>query len=116
MRIYLIGIIFLAVFMINGCFGKAPVKRYYLIDYVPTPTRTKTGPAIRPVTLRIKDFNVAEAYKRPELVYRKSAHEMQFYNYHQWAVKPEYMITDMVFKHLKTANLFKCLPGKHMGF
>jgi ABC-type uncharacterized transport system auxiliary subunit len=95
--------------LLFGCFGKTPDKRYYLIDYVPTPTRDKAGHALRPASLRIKEFNVAEAYNRPEIVYRKSAHEMQFYNYHRWAVKPEYMITDMVFKHLKTANLFKSI-------
>jgi ABC-type uncharacterized transport system auxiliary subunit len=109
MKTYLPGILLLAALVLSGCFSSTPATRYYLLDYIPTPTRTKNAPAIRPVTIRIKDFKVAEAYKRPELVYRKSSHEMQFYNYHQWAVKPEYLITDMVFKHLRAANLFKSI-------
>jgi uncharacterized lipoprotein YmbA len=99
-----------------GCFGKKPEKRYYMLDYIPTPTRTKSGPALRPVTLRIKDFKVAEAYKRPEMVYRKSAHELQFYNYHRWAVEPEFLITDMVFKHLRAANLFRSISKTLLDF
>jgi len=116
MKIYLIAVLSLIALFLNGCFGKTPVNRYYLLDYVPTPTRTKSGPALRPVTLRIKDLKVAEAYKRPELIYRKSAHEMQFYNYHQWAVKPEYLITDMVYKHLRAANLFKSISRTLLDF
>ena len=117
MKIYLIAVLSLIVLFLNGCFfGKAPVNRYYLLDYVPSPARTKSGPPLRPVTLRIKDLSVAEAYKRPELIYRKSAHEMQFYNYHQWAVKPEYLITDMVYKHLRAANLFKSISRTLLDF
>lgn len=92
-----------------GCFafGKKPVNRYYLLDYIPTPLRAKQNKPPLPYTLRIKDMDVAEAYRRPEIVYRQSAHEMRFYNYHQWAVKPEHLISDMVFKHLRASNLFK---------
>jgi len=106
MRIYIIGLYLWAFIIISGC-GKVPTSRYYLLDYVPSPKRTENQPAIPPVTLRIKNLKVAEAYKRSELVYRKSAHELQFYNFHQWAVKPEYLITDMVYKHIRAANLFK---------
>ncbi|MBF0431572.1 MAG: membrane integrity-associated transporter subunit PqiC [Fibrobacteria bacterium] len=94
--------------ILSGCFlGKAPQTRYYLLDYIPSPERLKQNKPPLPYTLRIKDFKVAEAYRRPELVYRQSAHEMMFYNFHQWAVKPGYLITDMVFKHLRTSKLFK---------
>ncbi len=91
----------------QGCFSKAPVQRYYMLDYVPTNLTMEKGVKPLPYILRIKDFDVAEAYRRPEIVYRKSAHELRFYNFHQWAVKPEHLISDMVFKHVQKSQLFK---------
>jgi ABC-type uncharacterized transport system auxiliary subunit len=49
---------------------------------------------------------VAEAYRRNNIVYRQSPHELRFYSYELWAVKPEYLVTDMVFRHVETAKLF----------
>lgn len=106
----------LFVLFLLGCFGKAPENRYYLLDYVPTPARLAENSPPLPVTLRVKNLNVDEAYSRPELVYRQSAHELRFYNYHQWAVKPEHLITDMVFKHIRTSNLFKSTTRTLMDF
>jgi len=91
--------------MLWGCFGSAPISRFYLLDYVPTSQEMlKNKPY--PITIRIKDFTIAEAYERPEIVYRKSAHELRFYNFHQWAVKPEHLLSDMIFKHIRVSKLF----------
>jgi len=89
-----------------GCFGNAPVSRFYLLDYVPTSHELITNKA-HPYTIRIKDFTIAEAYERPQIVYRKSAHELRFYNFHQWAVKPEHLLSDMIFKHIRTSGIFQ---------
>jgi ABC-type uncharacterized transport system auxiliary subunit len=93
--------------LLNGCFGSVPDTKYYLLDYVPTPPpeRLEAGPY--PYSLRIREFSVAEAFRRNQIVYRKSAHELLFYNYELWAVKPEYLVTDMAFRHLREANLFE---------
>jgi len=99
-----IGLLF-AVLMLWGCFGKAPISRYYLLDYVPSSQEYLTHKPF-PITIRIKDFTIAEAYARPEIVYRKSAHELRFYNFHQWAVKPEHLLSDMIFKHIRVSRLF----------
>ena len=98
-------LLLLAISILVGCFGNAPISRYYLLDYVPTtpePGQIKSFP----ITVRIKDFSIAEAYGRPEIVYRKSAHELRFYNFHQWAVKPEHILSDMIFKHIQVSEIF----------
>ncbi|GHV16321.1 hypothetical protein AGMMS49938_16220 [Fibrobacterales bacterium] len=91
--------------VLAGCFGKVIETSYYQLDYVPTPqSMTRENPYMQ--TLRIKDFEVSEAYRRNNIVYRQSPYELHFYNYEQWAVKPEYLVADMLFAHFNAAKIF----------
>jgi ABC-type uncharacterized transport system auxiliary subunit len=87
-----------------GC-GTIPEKKYFLLNYTPSPMeqRLKSGPY--PFVVRLKDFTIEEAYNRPQIVYRQSPFELQYYFYKVWAVKPTRMITDLVNKHLLATNL-----------
>jgi|GEM_PF-487974 len=102
------GILFLIItlLILGSCSSSVPDVRYYLLDYVPSPLPNRVTQGPLPYSLRIKTINVSEAYRRPEIVYRQSAHELLFYNYHKWAIKPELLVTDMLFKHLREARLF----------
>ena len=93
--------------LLAGCFfGKVPETKYYVLDYVPTPPAERLQKGAYPFVLRMRDCNMAEAYRRSQIVYRQSANQLQFYGLHLWAVDPDRMITDLVMKHLKAARLF----------
>ena len=98
-------IICIAVLSFFGCFGKVIDSSYYQLDYVPTP-KEMLNEKTYPYTIRVKDFDVAEAYRRNNIIYRQSPYELHFYNYELWAVKPEYLVSDMLFRHLETAKIF----------
>lgn len=102
-RLVLIGMI---LGLLLGC---SPPKetRYYLLEYVPQPSQERLARGPWPARVRLKDFSIAEAYRRNQIVYRASAHEMRFYNYELWAVKPEYLVTDMLFRHFRDARMFQ---------
>ena len=94
--------------LLSGCFwGKVPETKYYVLDYVPTPPPERVQKGPYPFVLRLRDCEIAEAYRRSQIVYRQSANQMQFYGLHLWAVDPDRMITDLVLKHLKAAQLFE---------
>ena len=91
-----------------GCFfGRSPETKYYTLDYVPAipAERLERGPY--PFTVRLREPTIAEAYRRSQIVYRQSAYQMQFYSFHLWAVDPERMVGDLLFKHLGAARLFE---------
>ncbi len=93
---------------LTGCFFAKPADtKYYVIDYIPTPTKARLEKGPYPFVLRMRDCNIAETYRRPQIVYRQSANQMEFYGYHLWAVDPDRMIGDLVIKHLKTVHLFE---------
>jgi ABC-type uncharacterized transport system auxiliary subunit len=92
--------------LITSCiFTKVPVKQYYVLNYVPSPTRARLNVGPYNCTVRLREFNVEEAYTKPQIVYRKSPFQLQYYVYQVWAVNPERIITDLLHKHLLTANL-----------
>jgi len=93
------------VILLIGCFGRAIESRYYQLDYVPTPKEMLNG-TVYPYTVRVRDFDIAEVYKRNNIVYRQSPYQLHFYNYEMWAVKPEYMIADILFRHLDASKIF----------
>jgi ABC-type uncharacterized transport system auxiliary subunit len=94
-------------FTLAGCFFAKPLDtKYYLIDYIPTPPKERLEKGPYPFVLRVRDCNIAEAYRRSQIVYRQSANQMEFYGFHLWAVDPDRMIGDLAIKHLKAAKLF----------
>jgi len=98
-------IIFAMVVTLMGCLGRVIESSYYQLDYVPTP-KEMLEETTSPYTVRVKDFNIAEAYRRNNIVYRQSPYKLHFYNYDLWAVKLEYMIPDIFFRHLVAAKIF----------
>jgi ABC-type uncharacterized transport system auxiliary subunit len=89
-----------------GC-AALPLKQYYVLNYITAaPTGAVAARVPYPVTVRLKDLDIEEAYARPQIVYRQSPFELRYYIYKLWAVKPSRMITDLVYKHLLSTNVF----------
>lgn len=99
---YILGA--LPVIVFAGC-GSVPLKQYYTLNYQPSSHREHLCDSAYRCIIRLRDFNIEEAYDRPEIVYRQSPFQLQYDYYRAWAVKPSRMITDLVYKHLLTANL-----------
>lgn len=106
-RIYrTFGLCALLLLLTLGCFfTPLPVKQFFVLNYLPSTQVDRLNPAPYPCTIRLRDFSIEEAYNRPQIVYRQSPFQLQYYVYRVWAVKPARMISDLVYKHLATRNL-----------
>ena len=98
----------LAAFVLSGCFGSSGKKHYYRLYYRPNPAHVEQITA----TARVKTFEIDKVYRRYNLVYRTSPYEIFYYPNHYWASRPEDMVTDLVYNHLKEAGLFSDLIVK----
>jgi ABC-type uncharacterized transport system auxiliary subunit len=87
-----------------GC-GRVPFKQFYELNYLPSAIVNRHHDKPYPFVIRLKEFDIEEAYNRPQIVYRQSPFELRYYVYRVWAVKPSRMITDLVYKHLLNANM-----------
>jgi ABC-type uncharacterized transport system auxiliary subunit len=93
-----------ALFLLAGC-GAAPVKKFYMLNYVPEPLSERLNVNPYPYTIRIKEFAIEKAYDQQSIVYRTSAYEMGRYFYRAWAVNPTNMFVDLIQKHFDAVNL-----------
>ena len=90
--------------VIIGC-ASIPIRHYYEMNYLPASHWSRLNPSPYPCTIRVADFDIEQAYNRPEIVYRQSPFQLQYYYYRVWAVKPARMVTDLIYKHLIMAEL-----------
>ena len=86
-------------------FGSIPTKNYYIINYTPFPNVPATSKRPYPYSIQVGRFEVQRIFNRQNIIYRYSPQQIQYYELERWAVRPDYMITDMVFKHLEASNL-----------
>jgi cholesterol transport system auxiliary component len=96
---------FFAALLLAGCFGSQAKKHYYRIYYRPNPARVDQIQA----TVRVKTLEIDKVYRRYNLVYRTSPYEIFYYTNNYWASRPEDMMTDVLYNHLKAAGLFSDL-------
>lgn len=98
-----------AVFLAAGCTlmrgTPSMVRNYYTIDYIPSAPAAAASQLPYPYALQVGHFDVERATNRQNIVFRYSPHQLQYYERERWAVRPDDMIRDMVFKHLNAARL-----------
>ena len=82
-----------------------PEKKFFVLNYIPSTFSQRISDAPYPVTIRLRQFDIEEAYSRPQIVYRQNPFELQYYYYKVWAVKPNNMVTDLVYQHLVSSRL-----------
>ncbi len=96
-------IIFVLLF-VSGCsLFSADKKRkhYYQLYYR---GRSLTNEPVH-ASVFVKTVEVDRLYRRSNLVYRTSAFELFYYFYHYWAVRPQDMLSDAIYRHLKESNI-----------
>jgi uncharacterized lipoprotein YmbA len=106
------GIGFLVLILFTGC-ASVPFKQYYQLNYLPGMIADRQSDKPYPFIIRLKEFDIEEAYNRPQIVYRQSPFELRYYVYRVWAVKPSRMVTDLVYKHLLDVNLVSSVTRRY---
>ncbi|MCD6308864.1 MAG: membrane integrity-associated transporter subunit PqiC [Candidatus Latescibacteria bacterium] len=97
-----------ALLLITACSlmrSNIPTKQYYIITY--TPKMNKPPESLRPYpfSLQVGRFEVQRIFNRQNIIYRFSPHRIQYYETERWAVRPDEMIQDMVFKHIDASHI-----------
>jgi len=100
-KLFIMMILFL---LIVGC-AKPTMKQYYLLNYQPDLLTNRLQDAPYPFTIRLRPFEVEKAYSKPNLVYRTSPYQLEYYGFRHWAVRPRDMMTDLIYTHLETIDL-----------
>ena len=87
-----------------GCFGKVRYPAYYELHLPPAPD-PPPGPEAR-ASVAIREFRSPSYLRQGPLVYRASAEQIGFYDYHRWATDPRDFVTNAIADRLRASGNF----------
>ena len=85
--------------------GSSPPRQYFGMSYSFSDQVTQETPKY-PFSLKIREPDIQLAYDRSQIVYRYDPYKFKYYNYKFWVAKPQTMVAELVYRHLKHTNLF----------
>jgi ABC-type uncharacterized transport system auxiliary subunit len=96
-----------------GCSKKALIRKYYILESPSIPAAAEVQPeAALPYLVDIRDFRVSKAFDQTRIAMRTESHELNYYYYHHWAVRPSTAFADFVFQAVNERGLFRrCSRG-----
>ncbi len=97
----------LTAIVILSCSSPPAERNYYIIDYNPVPTDTRLvldNPL--PYRVQVPDSRISRVYDRSQIVFRYSAHRIEYASHDLWAVRLSSAIPDVLTKHFARYNTF----------
>jgi len=87
-----------------GCVGKVKYPTYYTLHVPPVPDPS-SGPEAR-TSVAVREFRSPGYLRQGPLVYRASAEQIGFYEYHRWATDPRDFVTRAIADRLRAGGNF----------
>jgi ABC-type uncharacterized transport system auxiliary subunit len=91
---------------LTGCAGKIRYPNYYVLNLpAPVPSAEQPKPFLGSVAVR--EFRAPVFLRAGPIVYRPSAEQVDFYDYHRWAVDPRSAVTSAVVQNMEARAVFR---------
>lgn len=92
---------------LSSCSKKVMIRRYYVLESPAAIQQQDFGiDKAFPYRVDIRDFRVAKAFDQTRIAIRSESHELNYYFYHHWAVRPASAISDLVYYFIDRAGIF----------
>ncbi len=89
-----------------GCAGKIRYPSYYLLN-LPTPVSAANRPSPILGSVAVREFSAPEFLRGGPIAYRQSPEQLDFYDYHHWAVDPRGVVTAAMVRAMQARGLFQ---------
>ena len=90
--------------VLAACSKKQIIRQYYVIE-LPQVTKVPETEQLH-YNVDVRNFRVGQAFDQTRIAVRTDSHELNYYYYHHWAVKPSQAVADVVYEYLEQTNLF----------
>lgn len=108
---------FILLFFMSGCFSEqTAINKYYTIghQYNDSLASMNEDPKIGGIC-ELMPIEINAIYESNKIVNRSDSHEITYYKYHQWAVRPSTSIREMILQQLETSNLFEGVSIRYLS-
>ena len=95
----------LATLLLAGCFGATTAEQRYYTMSLPTAEQPPQGH--KGTELLLHEVEVSPVYNRPQIVYRFSPQELQFFRQNNWADRPSRMLGQLLAQAFARSGTFR---------
>jgi ABC-type uncharacterized transport system auxiliary subunit len=111
MRLY-IKLLFILLFVIFlfwlNCSTKSIYRQYYILDYRPVlQDSTLKIEKPLPYKVQVRTMKIPRTFDRVGIVVRYSTHQLDYYRYQLWAIRPQIIVSDLIARHISNYNVFQ---------
>jgi ABC-type uncharacterized transport system auxiliary subunit len=102
-------------FLLSGCLSeKNVITRHYTIEWSGDPKEAgDTDVLAIPGRCEIDPVEIGPLYEKVQIVNRSDSHEVTYYKYHQWAIRPSVAIMEVTRAYLEDAGLFESVSARY---
>lgn len=99
----------LVLLLFSGCGSeKSMTMKYYVIDLpIVESEKELNKSALTDGYCEVRQTKVSKAFESNKIAYRSRSHELSYYNYHEWAIRPADAFTELMVNHFNNERLFK---------
>jgi len=96
-----------AIFLLAGCAQETVQRKFFLIEY-PLVLKDSTLYVQQPFPYKvlIRSLKLSRTYDKTSIVVRYSSHQINYYRYSLWAIRPQIMVSDLIARHFQEYRLF----------
>ncbi len=108
MKPYIITIISFILLLTSCISEKKIIRKYYTLE-IPEDTYNIAPDTLNliPGKCEIGRVNINPVYEKNQIVNRNKSHEITYYMYHQWAVRPDEAIREILNEYMQNKRLFE---------
>jgi len=112
---HLILLTFGFLFFLSSCISeKSVTRKYYTLELPPEISiSSKMTSGSIPGKCEIGRVSIDPLYEKNQIVNRSKSHEVTFYMYHQWAVRPSDAIRSFISDYLNNKRLFESVSERY---
>jgi ABC-type uncharacterized transport system auxiliary subunit len=101
--------------LISGCLSeKAVITRHYTIEWSDDREEPEgEEPGEIPGRCEIDQIEISPLYEKTQIVNRSDSHEITYYKYHQWALRPSVAVMEVIRTYLEGAHLFESVSTRY---
>ncbi|MDW7679015.1 MAG: ABC-type transport auxiliary lipoprotein family protein [bacterium] len=91
-----------------SCTTRSIQREYYLLDYRPIlRDSTLTVQQPFPYKVHVQTMKIPRTFDRVGIVVRYSTHQLDYYRYKLWAIRPQIIISDLIARHISNYQIFQ---------
>jgi len=100
--------------LLSGCLSeKAAINRHYTIEWTDDRKEAEApDTSLIGGLCEIDQVEISPLYEKTQIVNRSDSHEVTYYRYHQWAIRPSVAVMEVIRTYLEGAGLFENVSAR----